>query len=81
MCIAKVALEFVLELLGVPKRSIPLKCLSRMMGNYHVRFLGELGRETARAYPTSYARNNDKSVEKSSVAWRAENLLDKERRI
>jgi hypothetical protein len=30
MRIAKVALEFVLELLGVPKRLMPLKCLSRM---------------------------------------------------
>jgi hypothetical protein len=43
----KVGPEFEVELLGIPKRLMPLKCLSRMMGNYHVRFLGEFGRATA----------------------------------
>ena len=54
MCIAKVTLEFVMELLGVPKRLIPLKCLSRMMGNYHVRFLGGVWGGNAPALPDVY---------------------------
>jgi len=30
-----------------------LKCLSRVMGNSHARFLGGLGLATASGYPTS----------------------------
>ena len=34
-----------------PGRASSLKGLSRMMGNYHVRFLGESGAVTLRTYP------------------------------
>jgi hypothetical protein len=39
------------ECLGVPDRVMPLEGLSRMMGNYHVRFLGEKGAATPLTYP------------------------------
>ncbi len=35
-----------------PDRVLSLKCLSRMMGNYHVRFLGESGVATPLTYPS-----------------------------
>lgn len=44
-CIANTVLA------GVPNRAMPLKGLSRMMGNYHVRFLGENGAATPLTYP------------------------------
>ena len=36
---------------GQPHRGWPYEDLSRMKGNFHVRFLGGCGRATARAYP------------------------------
>jgi hypothetical protein len=49
--VQKDSLKFGVELLGVPERVMPLKCLSRMMGNYHVRFLGESGSANSWTYP------------------------------
>jgi hypothetical protein len=46
----------------------PLECPSRVMGNYHARFLGGKGAERPLTYPELFAKRDHKGVIKLRVS-------------
>jgi hypothetical protein len=51
-------------------KAVPYEGLSRMKGNFHVRFLGGRGRATARAYPAIRLRSAVDAVAPITVLLR-----------